>query len=217
MVENIHLLLIHDHSLFREGLVRLLMAEPGLLIAGSCSDFDEAFEVIGRERVDVVLLDEDLGAEQGTRFVDELKRRAALAKILMVTAGMDEARMFEALKRAAAGVFLKHSPPVQLVEAIRRIMDGQMWLDPRVVRPILSGALQQPPADGANQELMPRERAVLQGVLEGSSNKEIAATLQLSESSVKSVLQRLFAKAGVRTRSQLVRVVLEKHAHDWLT
>jgi DNA-binding NarL/FixJ family response regulator len=212
----IDLLLIDDHTLFREGLVRLLAAEPGFQIAGDCSDLGHALEIFAHVHVDIVLLDYDLGSEQGTHFLDALKRLSAETKILMVTAGMDEPRMSEALARGASGIFLKHSPPVQLVEAIRRVMDGHMWLDPGVVKPILSGAVPPAPENQDNSGLLPRERSVLRALLEGSSNKEIAFALRVSESSVKAVLQRLFARAGVRTRSQLVRVVLEKHVHDWL-
>jgi len=217
MAGAIHLLVIDDHGLFREGLVRLLMAESDFRIAGNCSHLNEALGVLDRERVDVVLLDYDLGAEQGARFFDEVNQRTASARILMVTAGMTDAGMLQVLQRGASGIFLKHSPPDQLIQAIRHVMDGQMWLDPRVVRPILSGTAQQIRELHANIALVPREKSVLKGVLEGSSNKEIAAALQLSESTVKSVLQKLFARTGTRTRSQLVRLALEDHANDWLS
>ena len=216
MAGDIQLLVIDDHSLFREGLIRLLESEPGFGIAGNCSCLRDALEVLDRERVDVVLLDFDLGAEQGPRILDEMKRRSIPARILMVTAGMTDAGMFDVLEQGASGIFLKHSPPAQLIEAIHYVMDGQMWLDPRVVRPILARASQAVPSACRDTTLLPRERSVLKGVLEGSSNKEIAARLSLSESSVKFVLRGLFTKTGARTRSQLVRLALERHADDWL-
>jgi DNA-binding NarL/FixJ family response regulator len=206
---------VDDHSLFRESLSRLLEAEPEFTIVGTCARVSEALAVLDRELVDVVLLDYDLGEEQGTVFIDEAKRRGFEGRILMVTAGMTDSGTLRAFERGSAGVFLKHSPPAQLVEAIHKVADGEMWLDSRAVPSLVSGASARSGRHEADT-LNTRERAVLKSVFEGLSNKEIANHLQTSESSVKAVLQQLFDKTGVRTRSQLVRIALEKHAQDWL-
>ena len=205
-----------DHSLFRESLSRLLEAEPELRIAGSCANVTEALAVIEREPVDVVLLDYDLGDEQGPAFLDEARRRGFAGQILMVTAGMSDAGTLHALENGAAGIFLKHSPPAQLVEAIYRVRGGDAWLDSRAVRALVAGATGRTAENRTGQPLNARERAVLKGVFEGLTNKEIGARLQMSESSVKQVMQQLFDKTGVRTRSQLVRIAIEQHAGDWL-
>jgi len=212
----IRLLVVDDHSLFREGLVRLLSAEPGFQVVGSCGHLKEAQEALERSPVDLVLLDFDLETEQGSRFLEEMKRRPRRPKVLMVTAGMSSAGMMTVMETGASGIFLKHNPPSQLVDAIRRVMDGEMWLDPRAVKPILQGAAQSVEHKKLESILSEREKMVLRGVLEGASNKTIAAMLNLSESSVKAVLQQLFLKTGVRSRSQLVRIALERHSQDWL-
>jgi len=212
----IRLLVVDDHSLFREGLVRLLSAEPGFQVVGSCGHLKEAQEALERSPVDLVLLDFDLETEQGSRFLEEMKRRPRSPKVLMVTAGMSSAGMMTVMETGASGIFLKHNPPSQLVDAIRRVMDGEMWLDPRAVKPILQGAAQSVEHKKLESILSEREKMVLRGVLEGASNKTIAAMLNLSESSVKAVLQQLFLKTGVRSRSQLVRIALERHSQDWL-
>jgi DNA-binding NarL/FixJ family response regulator len=216
MSGEIRLLIIDDHSLFREGLVRLLAAEPGFQIAGNCEHLEEALAVLGKEQVDLVLLDYDLETEQGSRFLEEAKRRGNTPKVLMVTAGMTSAGMLSVMEEGASGIFLKHSPPSQLAEAIRRVMAGEMWLDPRAVKPVITGVARSAEHGGVESSLSEREKAVLKGVLEGASNKKIGSTLHLSESSVKAVLQQLFGKTGVRTRSQLVRLAFERHSHDWL-
>jgi DNA-binding NarL/FixJ family response regulator len=216
MPSPIRILLIDDHSLFRDSLSRLLEAEPDFRIVANSATVTEALTVIDREPVDVVLLDFDLGDEQGSAFLEEAKRRAFPGKILMVTAGMNDAGTMRAFDTGAAGVFLKHSPPAQLVEAIRKIANGEMWLDSRAVRSLVSGIHDRGGALQNAQSLTPRERAVLKGVFEGLTNKEIGNQLQISESSVKAVLQQLFEKTGVRTRSQLVRIAIEQHASDWL-
>jgi DNA-binding NarL/FixJ family response regulator len=217
MDQEIRILLVDDHSLFRESLSRLLEAESELRIAGSCATASEALAVIDREPVDIVLLDYDLGEEQGTLFLDEAKRREFAGHILMVTAGMSDADTLRALESGAAGIFLKHSPPAQLVEAIYKVRSGETWLDSRAVRSLVAGASGRTEEHRTAQPLNARERAVLKGVFEGLTNKEIAGRLQISESSVKAVMQQLFYKTGVRTRSQLVRIALEHHSQDWLT
>lgn len=216
MNNEIRLLIVDDHSLFREGLVRLLCAEPGFQVVASCGHLKDAQAVLDREAVDLVLLDYDLESEQGSQFLEEAKRKGKSPRVLMVTAGMSSAGMANVMESGASGIFLKHSPPAQLAEAIRRVAEGEMWLDPRAVKPVIEGATRGAERSKLGSLLSGREKAVLKGVLEGASNKAIAAAMHLSESSVKAVLQQLFVKTGVRTRSQLVRIALEQHSHDWL-
>ncbi len=167
--------------------------------------------------VDVVLLDYDLGHEQGTQFLDRAHSHGFVGRVLMVTAGMNDAVMLRSLENGSHGVFLKHSPPSRLVEAIRKVVAGEVWLDPAVTRSIIAAATGNAATPRRAQGLTQREQAVLKGVFEGLTNKEIGAQLAISESSVKAVLQQLFEKTGVRTRSQLVRIALEKHSDEWLT
>jgi DNA-binding NarL/FixJ family response regulator len=216
MKQQIRILLVDDHSLFRESLSRLLEAEPEFHIAATCATVDEALAALDRHPIDVVLLDYDLGDRQGPVFLDEAKRRGFTGRILMVTAGMSDGGTLRAFESGSAGVFLKHSPPSQLVQAIHKVANGEMWLDSRAVQSLVSAATGKSTEQPAAESLTPRERSVLKAVFEGLTNKEIGGRLQISESSVKAVLQQLFDKTGVRTRSQLVRIALEKHAHDWL-
>jgi DNA-binding NarL/FixJ family response regulator len=216
MSSEIRILLIDDHSLFRESLSRLLQTESDFHIVATCASATEALALPQLAEIDVVLLDYDLGHEQGTQFIDRARSRGFPGHILMVTAGMSDAIMLRALENGSAGVFLKHSPPSRLVEAIRKVVAGEVWLDPAVTRSIIAAATGNTAAPRA-QGLTQREQAVLKGVFEGLTNKEIGARLAISESSVKAVLQQLFEKTGVRTRSQLVRIALEKHSDEWLT
>jgi DNA-binding NarL/FixJ family response regulator len=207
---------VDDHSLFRESLSRLLEAEPDFRIAGTCATVGEALDTLAGDPVDVVLLDYDLGDEQGTVFLEEAKRLGFPGRILMVTAGMSDAGTLRVFEYGTAGVFLKHSPPAQLIEAIHKVANGEMWLDSRAISSLVAGAAVKSEEQQPGESLNIRERAVLKSVFEGLTNKEIAARMQISESSVKAALQQLFDKTGVRTRSQLVRIALEKHARDWL-
>jgi DNA-binding NarL/FixJ family response regulator len=215
MSQEIRILLVDDHGLFRESLSRLLQAEPDFRIAGTCASATEALAVLGQEQIDLVLLDYDLGEEQGSHFLESARQKGFAGRVLMVTAGMSDAGTLRALESGAAGIFLKHSPPAQLIEAISKVMSGEMWLDPRAVRSLVAGATGKSDEQRTSQPLTERERAVLKGVFEGLTNKEIAVKLQTSEGTIKAVMQQLFDKTGVRTRSQLVRIALERLTGDW--
>jgi DNA-binding NarL/FixJ family response regulator len=112
-----------------------------------------------------------------------------------------------AWKLGISGIFLKHNAPAILLEAIRSVAAGGVWTDHKSPP---ASAPENEPASAASGRLTPREQQVLRGVLEGMSNKEIAAKIGVSLSSVKATLQHLFEKAGVRTRGQLVRIALER-------
>jgi DNA-binding NarL/FixJ family response regulator len=97
-MSDIRLLIVDDHSLFREGLVRLLSSEPDFQVVGSCGHLKDALDVLDREPVDLVLLDYDLETEQGSHFLEEAKRRGESPKVLMVTAGMNSAGMMSVME-----------------------------------------------------------------------------------------------------------------------
>jgi DNA-binding NarL/FixJ family response regulator len=205
----IRLLLVDDHSLFRESLARLLESEAGFQMLGSCATVADALSLIERNPLDVVLLDFDLGRETGNFFLPAARAAGFQGKVLLVTAGMSEADSAQALKLGASGIFEKRDSPLALAQAIRIVAAGGTWLNRSLVQTIMR-QVDQPESNKEDRPLTERERQVLQGVYEGLTNKEIAQQLSASESAIKSSLQQLFAKCGVRTRSQLVRVALER-------
>jgi len=208
-MESMRLLLVDDHVLFREGLCRLLAAEPGFEISGDCGTAAEGLEVLTRAPVDMVLLDSDLGDDHGSQFISSARRLGFAGKILMVTAGMSARESSSALQLGASGIFLKHDSPGALVKAIRSVAAGEVWVDPRVIQD-MAAAVQHSEDQTARKALTEREQQVLQRIFEGLTNKEIAAKIGVTESAVKATLQQLFQKTGVRTRSQLVRIALER-------
>jgi len=206
----VRILIVDDHALFRDSVARLLAAEPDFGVVGSCASTAETLALLARSAVDVLLLDLDLGRENGAELLRRAREQGFAGHVLMVTACVSPFEVTELLGSGVAGVFLKHDSPAELCESIREVAEGrvhfQQELLQRAVRR-LSG-LAQPTAKAFTE----RERQVVTLVLDGLSNKEIADRLSASESSVKGLLQQLFAKTGVRTRSQLVRVVIEKRA-----
>jgi two-component system, NarL family, nitrate/nitrite response regulator NarL len=214
-MHEIRILMVDDHSLFRESLSRLLEAVPDFRVVGQCATVTEAIAAVSETETDVVLLDYDLGEEQGSSLLEELQNHQTEAKVLMVTAGMSDAVTLRVMEGGASGVFLKHSSLDQLLVAIHRVANGEIWLDTGAVRSLVSGRSSETRFEH-KRSLTSRQSEVLRGILDGLTNKEIAWKLSNSESSVKAVIQELFHKAGVRTRSQLVRIAIEKHSSDWL-
>jgi two-component system, NarL family, nitrate/nitrite response regulator NarL len=215
MSQQVRVLIVDDHTLFRESLSRLLEVDTECRIVGTCASVGEALGVIAKEEIDLVLLDYDLGEEPGTQFLSKSKKNGFSGRVLMVTGGMNDETMLRVLDNGICGIFLKNSPLAELIQAIRRVMLGEIWIDSGMVKALIAGARQRGSEAGEGL-LSTRERKVLRCVFEGFSNKEIGQQLGISEGSVKAALQQLFARTGVRTRSQLVRIAVEKHSNDWL-
>lgn len=199
MPEALKLLIVDDHRLFRESLAHRLAAQPDFEVVGDCGTVAEAVEAVSRGAVDVVLLDIDLGAEDGGEFLHRAAASGFRGKVLVVTAGVNKWESRRLAREGTAGIFRKDDPPEVLFRRIREVAAGGIEMPVEEEdRPL-------------HRALKPREREVLRLVFEGLGNKEIGGRLDMSESMVKEVLQQLFAKSGVRTRAQLVRVAIEKY------
>jgi two-component system, NarL family, nitrate/nitrite response regulator NarL len=217
MTNPTRILLVDDHNLFRESVVRLLESEPDFLVVGHCAVIPDAIRILQSGAIDVVLLDYDLGEERGTELLRLVHSSHYPAKVLMVTAGMSDRVTMDVLHSGVTGIMLKQSSPAQLIEAIRTVAKGEVWFEGNLLRNLVSGVKDQFAEPRSARPLTSRQQDVLSGILDGLTNKEIAWNLKVSESSIKAVVQELFHKAGVRTRSQLVRIAIEKHGADWLS
>jgi two-component system, NarL family, nitrate/nitrite response regulator NarL len=207
----IRLLIIDDHALFRESVARLLQSEPGFEVVAHCSSGTKALRIMKSSgEIDVVLLDLDLGQERGADFLDRLQKEQFDGKVLLVTAGVNENEIPGLIRKGIAGVFLKHGSPASLIQGIRETVEGKALFGQDLLRRALEGA-GNAPGVVARAKFTDRERQVLSFVFEGLANKQIADRLEISETAVKASVQQLFAKTGVRTRSQLVRVALEQY------
>jgi DNA-binding NarL/FixJ family response regulator len=203
---------VDDHALFREGLARLLSVEPDFEVAAHCSTVADGMNALASTPVDLVLLDVDLGNERGFDFLRHARQQGFEGPVLIVTAGISQNEAALLIAHGAAGIFLKQDSAQLLAKGIRTVADGRAWIDQHSLASLVGA--RQPPQSGERKGITERERQVLRGVFDGLANKEIASRLQVSESSVKAVLQQLFDKMGVRTRSQLVRIVLEQYSHE---
>jgi len=210
MPEAIRLFVVDDHALFCQGLMRLLEDDPVFRILGSAGSVEAALEQVPAVSPDVLILDYDLGGDTALTLMRALRERNLSVRTLVVTAGLPDRGAMEMISLGISGIFPKQRPLEELYQAIVDVAGGKLVIDREYFQKLVS---KRPAADIPG--LTPRDRQILGFLLEGLSNKEMASHLRLSESVVKAAMQQLFAKTGVRTRSQLVRFALE-HLKDEL-
>jgi two-component system nitrate/nitrite response regulator NarL len=205
-MQPIRLFVVDDHALFREGLLRLLQKDAGLEIMGSADSSEATLAQLPGLAVDVLILDYDLGDETVLPLVAKLKQRGFQGRMLVVTAGLPNRDALELIRQGVSGIFHKKHPPEELHKSIIEVAAGKVLIEQTYFQSLVESAdLQSKPQLPYTE----RDQQILRHLLEGCPNKEIAQRLGVSESAVKASLQNLFAKTGVRTRSQLVRFALE--------
>jgi len=206
-MERIRLLLLVDYVLVRESLSRQLQLEPDFEIVAECGSATEGLQSLGRSPIDVVLLDYDAVGEQAAQFLSTARQAGYQGTFLILASEKDTTSLFMPLRAGASGVFRKHSSLDSLPKAIRQVAAGEAWVDLAVLQ-LLAAPIAERENWSLHSLLTKRERQVLEGVLDGLTNKTIAAQLGVSEGAAKAILREIFRKAGVRRRSQLVRVAL---------
>jgi DNA-binding NarL/FixJ family response regulator len=206
-MDRIRLLLLVDYVLVRESLSRQSRLEPDFEIVAECGTAVEGLEALSRAPADVVLLDYDAVGDQAAQFVSSARQAGYQGRILVLAAEKDTASLFMPLRAGASGVFRKHSSLDSLPSAIRQVAAGEAWVDLAVLQ-LLAGPIAERENRNLHRLLTKREQQVLEGVLDGLTNKAIANQVGVSEGAAKAILREIFRKAGVRRRSQLVRVAL---------
>lgn len=204
---TIRLFMADDHALFRDGLARLLAADPAFELVGVAATVDDALAGLARHEVDVLLLDYMFGDQPADTMVATLRERGFTGRILLVTAGLPDREARQMIAAGVAGIFHKQRAAEDLTRSIREVHEGKVLIDEHYLRKLVQVASAD---DSRTLRFTDRERQILAFLMEGLANKEMASELRISESAVKAALQVLFNKTGVRTRSQLVRVALEQ-------
>jgi DNA-binding NarL/FixJ family response regulator len=208
---RIRLVLVDAQALFRASLSRFLATQQYLEVVGECGSAAEAQEVLAGSSVDIVLVDLDLRTEDGEVLMSAARRAGYKGQFLVVAGTAGAKELADAIKLGASGIFLKSEAPDRLVQAIRLVASGAVWVDQKVIQ-LLADQLADRLLTGhlrSGSVLTDREERVLLGILGGLTNRKIGDNLGFSEGTVKAVVQQLFFRAGVRTRSQLVRMALE--------
>jgi two-component system nitrate/nitrite response regulator NarL len=204
--DAIRIYLLDDHRLFREGLRRLLDSDERFIIAGQSGDSAQALAELRKTSVDVLVLDYDLGKENALALLEPLRAMNFSGKTLIVTAGLPDKDALALIKGGISGIFHKQESPEDLQRAIVEVAQGRVLIDQQYLQSVVAAVQPQ-----SSLRFTERERITLRYLLQGLANKEIASNLNISESAVKATLQQLFSKTGVRTRSQLVLLAIEKY------
>jgi len=210
LVRPIRMLLVDDHEVIRCGLRMLLESHTGLEVVSETTTLAATVETAEREQPDVILLDLDLGAENGLEIIPELRRVAPGARILVLTGVRDHDVHLQAVRLGAVGLVLKEHSTTVLVEAIRHVCAGQAWLDPALVATVVTelsrahGAEQEDPELAKIKTLTDREREVISLICEGLANKTIARRLMISDTTVRHHLTSIFSKLDLESRLELV-------------
>ncbi|MEU3599172.1 response regulator transcription factor [Streptomyces sp. NPDC006798] len=212
---RIRLFLVDDHEVVRRGLRDLFEEERGIEVVGEAGTAAQAVARGPALRPDVAVLDVRLPDGDGVTVCRELRARMPELACLILTSFDDEEALLDAIMAGAAGYVLKEINGSDLVTAVRTVGAGQSMLDPatttRLIRS-LRGPDEEPPRDPRTAALSERERAVLDLIGEGLTNREISKKLYLSEKTVKNHISRLLAKLGVERRVQAA--VIAAHVHD---
>ena len=207
-MERLTVLIVDDEPLIRAGLRLVLDGAQGIVIVGEAGDGVEGEELAARLHPDVVLMDVRMPRRDGVAATARIRALPSPPSVVVLTAFATDAYVLGALRAGAAGFLLKHTPPPQLVDAVRQAAAGTMTLSPEAITPLLDAA-SAPQVEGVERvaSLSDREAEVADLVAEGLTNADIAARLYLSLPTVKTHLARIFEKLAVTNRVQLALLV----------
>jgi DNA-binding NarL/FixJ family response regulator len=213
MTDNIRVVLADDQRVVREGLSTLLGLLAGVDVLATAADGDEAVALARQLQPDVVLMDLRMPRCDGVDATRRLRQDAPAVKVLVLTTYADDRSVIDALRAGARGYLTKDAGAEEIHRALLQVVRGQAVIDPSVQHHVVDAlagaasvaAVDAGPADGSLPDgLTPREAEVLALIAGGRSNTEIASELFVSETTIKSHINHLFAKTGVQDRAQAV-------------
>lgn len=212
---KLRIFLADDHAVVREGLKTLINGQPDMIVIGEAGDGEIAWQQARECLPDIVIMDITMPGLNGVLATTRLKRACPQIKVLALSVHDDTSYLRQLLTAGAAGYVLKHAAADDLIQAIRIVAAGGLYLDPALAGHVVARYVQVPGVASplAGLELSERETEVVQGIAHGYSNKEIAAQLNLSVKTIETYRARAMEKLGIDSRSALVRYALE---HGWM-
>jgi len=198
----IQIVVVDDHPIVREGIVANLKRQRDLKVIGAANDGAEVLELIKQNRPDIALLDLRMPHMNGLEVLLALNELKLQTKVIVMTAFENEEDVQRSMKAGARAYLLKGCPQQILVDAIRRVFNGEVYLPPQIAQKLVD-RMQKP-------QLSPRELEVLKAVAAGKSNKEIGVQLFISEGTVKTHVESLLNKLGAATRTSAVKAAARR-------
>ncbi|NWG20532.1 MAG: response regulator transcription factor [Chloroflexi bacterium] len=205
MNPQLHILIVEDQRIVREGLIALFEDEPDITIVGEAASGEEALERYRELRPDVVLMDLQLPGIDGAETTRRIRAADPNARILVLTTYVTDEFIFAALRAGAQGYLLKDASAAELTAAVQAVYAGQTRLSPEVAARLVAGV-----GGGGPEPLTPRELEVLMLVGRGYSNDMIAAELQIAPRTVKVHVQNILGKLGAANRTEAVTIGLRR-------
>ncbi len=218
--DPIRVLVVDDQAVIREGLAMLLRLMPGIELAGTGIDGNDALRQVAALDPDIVLMDLDMPRCSGIEATERLVASNARARVIVLTTYSDDTSVFDALRAGARGYLTKDADSDAIHDALTAVAAGEAQFDPSVQRRLLEALANRDreplrasleTTENLPDGLTAREGEVLALIAEGLANKEIAARLYLSEATVKTHVNHIIAKTAARSRAELVRYAYQKH------
>lgn len=198
-------IVVDDQTVVREGLVLLLQLLPDIQVVGAAAGGEEALRLVATERPDVVLMDLRMPKMDGVEATKRVRAEHPDTQVVVLTTYSDDESVFAALRAGARGYLTKDARAGEIAEAIAAVQRGEAQFDPAIQRRLAETVTNRAVStEGLPDGLTPREADVLRLIAEGRSNTEIAGQLVITEATVKTHINNLFAKIGVRDRAQAV-------------
>jgi DNA-binding NarL/FixJ family response regulator len=204
---RIKLVIVDDHTLFREGIKKILALEKDIEIVGEALDGEEVISVLNRCQPDIMLLDIKMERVNGLQVLPRIVEQFPLLKVIILTAQVSSAESVKAIRDGARGIILKHAASEFLIKGIRKVAEGELWADSSTMTQVVDSLSRKYRVDRSpekgRKELSEREIEVVTLVASGHRNKEIANKLFISEQTVKTHLSNIFQKLEVNDRLEL--------------
>jgi DNA-binding NarL/FixJ family response regulator len=207
----IKILLADDQSLIRKGLSALLTADEDFVIVGEAANGQEAIDLTAQLQPDIVLMDIQMPIVDGVAGTREICQRFPMVRVLVLTTFADHEYVSQALQAGACGYLLKNTPYDELNQAIRLVFKGYTQIGPGL-RQAIPQITAQPivtPSPAHLPDLTPREQEIVYWLTKGSSNREIAEALHLSEKTVKNNISNILSRLNLRDRTQLAILAIQ--------
>jgi DNA-binding NarL/FixJ family response regulator len=214
---TVDIVISDDHAIFREGVRKLLEAQPGLRVVGEAADGEETVQIVRQLNPHVLLLDLCLPKMSGLEALQEISRLGVRTRAIILTAGIEREQIVEALQFGAHGVVLKHASLDLLLKSIQRVHAGEYWVGQESVSDLIHALRQMNTPYGGNSSgradlgLTAREKQVIALIGAGYTNKDMARKLAISEHTAKHHLTNIFNKLGVSNRLELVLYAIDHH------
>jgi DNA-binding NarL/FixJ family response regulator len=204
----ISIVIADDHELIREGVKKILRSSNGLRVVGEASDIAQTLALVGQHRPDLVVLDISLPGHEGTDGLLALRRAYPTQRVIMLSMHAEERYAVSALKAGASGYVSKAMAAEDLVKAIRKVLEGGVYVGARLAELLAQDACAPEPAP-VHQRLTPRESEIVALIGAGLQVKQVAAELGISVSSVNTYRNRIFQKTGLSSNAALIRYALQ--------